>query len=564
MRSSTEYDLENLCEIFLNKADGLGFTKSKKKVDIVTWAEKLKLGSSPFHIAKHEYQVDLLNANFQKQIFKKGAQVGLSTTQVVRALHGLIFGKYKRDVAYCFPTFTDVTNFSKSYFKSIIENNPLEIGRFLRSTDSVEIKQVNESYLRLLGTRSSVKIAGIKDSSGGSRGFSADLTIFDECDLMQWEMVAQFQERLSHSELKEEVFLSVPSINDYGIDRLFNQSDQRVWEIRCSHCGTGSVLELEFPGCLLELSDGRVIRACKKCKKEIFPRDGRWVAQYPERSKDMVGWWISQLNSAYVEPSEILKAFNDPPNGNITEVYNSKLAMAYVSAENRLNISDIYSCCGLDAMAMDSLGPCAMGVDVGKLLHVVVGFKPRDKVLEVCYLARVSSFNDLHDIAKRFNVQCAVLDMEPEMRKAREFAEGENYPVFLCDYQDRISAGPQWDEEKKLVRAQRTDLCDTTHELFANPGRLILPRKCEEVDRFAQQCRNIAKVLEEDLETGSREYRYRKLAEDHGRHALNYLYLASQRIGLVHDARGKMRIPDHAEIDFNPFNYSSQPEDPWR
>ncbi len=215
---------------------------------------------------------------------------------------------------------------------------------------------------------------------------------------------------------------------------------------------------------------------------------------------------------------------------------------------------------------MDELGPCAMGVDVGKLLHVVVGYKPRDKVLEVCYLARVSSFNDLHDIAKRFNVQCAVLDMEPELRKAREFAEGENYPVFLCDYQDRISSGPQWDEEKGLVRVQRTFLCDTTHELFVNPGRLILTRKCEEVDRFAQQCRNIAKVLEEDPETGSREYRYRKLAEDHFRHGLNYAYLASQRVGLVHDARGKLRIPDKAEINFDPFNYGSQSDgdNPWR
>jgi len=44
---------------------------------------------------------------------------------------------------------------------------------------------------------------------------------------------------------------------------------------------------------------------------------------------------------------------------------------------------------------------------------------------------------------------------------------------------------------------------------------------------------NIAKVLQEDPETGSREYRYRKLGEDHYRHALNYFYLASIKVGIA-------------------------------
>ncbi len=431
-------------------------------------------------------------------------------------------------------------------------HNPKEVGVFVSDTDAVSIKRVQKAMLYLRGARSTSKIEGIKKSSSQLKSVPVDRIAFDEMDEMEPSMIDIARERLSHSEIKEEAYLSTPSIPDYGIDKLYQGSDQRVWVIRCEHCGTETCLELEFPDCLIENSMGRVIRVRKKCREEIFPKNGRWVAQYPERSKDMVGWWISQLNSAYVDPGAILKAFNDPPHGNITEVYNSKLGMAYVAAENRLSIFDIYSCCGQDVMSTHEIGPCCIGVDVGKMLHVVVGYKPQDKALQICYLARVSSFNDVSDIAKRFNVQCAVVDLEPEMRKVREFQAAENYPVFLCDYQDRIVSGPQWDEKENMVRVHRTEICDTTHELFTKPGALILPRRCEEVDRFAGQVRNIAKVLEEDPETGSREYRYRKLGEDHFRHALNYCYLASTRIQ-ISNIRGRERRIEPTQIDFDVF-----------
>ena len=126
--------------------------------------------------------------------------------------------------------------------------------------------------------------------------------------------------------MKEEVYLGTPSLPDYGVSALYEASDQRMWEIKCSHCSTGTVLELEFPSCLLELSDGRVIRGCKKCKQEIFPKDGHWIIQYPQRSKDLTGFWISRLNSGYADLRKILRTFQDASNKNKAEFYNSTLA----------------------------------------------------------------------------------------------------------------------------------------------------------------------------------------------------------------------------------------------
>jgi hypothetical protein len=175
----------------------------------------------------------------------------------------------------------------------------------------------------------------------------------------------------------------------------------------------------------------------------------------------------------------------------------------------------------------------------------------------------VSSFNDVHDIAKRFNVQCAVIDIEPETRKARDFQEAESFEVFLCDYIHSIKSGPQWDEKQMTLKVNRTETLDASHDLFTKPGSLILPRRSEEVDIFALQAKNTAKVLEEDQETGSREFRYRKLGPDHYRHSLGYFMLAAQRIRVA-DSRYSRHSHDRtSEIEFNPFHYNNERPGEW-
>ena len=452
----------------------------------------------------------------------------LTETAIIKTIHGLINKRYPTGALNLFPTREDVRDFSQARFKTLITLNPFHIGRHIRETDNINIKQIGRSLLYFRGAHSSKKIEGTKATSATLKSISVDRINFDEFDEMDPLMIDLVLERISHSGIQEEFYLSTPSIPDFGIDKKYQESDQRVWMIKCTKCGKETCMELEFPECLHETEDGDIIRICIHCRdREIYPGNGRWIAQRPE-NRDITGWWISQLNSAFVKPKKILDLFNNPPNGNIAEVYNSKLGIAYIDAENKLSVNDIYRCCGQDPILRRHKGPCAMGADIGKIINVVIGVKISEKARRIFHVGRISGFNDLHDLAKRFNVKCAVIDMEPETRKAREFQKAEPYKVFLCDYQERQRVSQKKDEEGGIITVRRTEICDATHELVTKEGLLEIPRMSSEIKEYAIQMSNIAKVLEENRETGSKTYRYRKTGPDHYRHATNYFMLACE------------------------------------
>jgi hypothetical protein len=178
-----------------------------------------------------------------------------------------------------------------------------------------------------------------------------------------------------------------------------------------------------------------------------------------------------------------------------------------------------------------------MGVDVGAMLNVVIAERPTRNTLRVVKVCRVSTFNDLHDLARDFNVRSAVIDLKPEIRKVREFQKEETFSVFACDYVETRTSMTHWDEKDLVIKCNRTEICDATHELVTERGRLVLPRRNTELNTFATQLTHMAKVLEEDDASGSRIYRYKGKVggPDDYRHALNYCLLASERVGIISD-----------------------------
>lgn len=506
---------------------------ASKAASVSYWAtfSKLQLVGSQFQLPGHEYQVEVLDDDSQFQCSRKATQTTFSESYILKSLHPLIHRRLPHGILYLMPTADDVTDFSASRFLPLIKDNPATIGRFINDTNRANLKRIGNAYLYFRGAKLSQTIESTVKSSTKLKSIPVDGCVFDELDEMDQNAMGLARGRMAHSDIKFEWYLGNPTIPDYGIDRIYERrSDRRVWVIKCQACNTETCLELEFPDCLLRLSDGRVIRACKKCKRPIYPRHGRWVARNPERSKDMTGRWISHLSSIYNDPKTILDEW-ESPDLKRQNFYNIILGLPYISVENRLDVTKVYATCTMDPMLGSHPGPCAAGMDVGKEFHIVIGFKPTAHTARIVKVCRLTSLNDVYDLFKRFHVKCAVIDALPEQRKVREFIDAVPYEAFACYYQEHQKGDINWRGKEREARVNRTEICDGTHELFTD-GKVSLPRRTEEIELYATQMCAIAKILETDEQTGSSVYRYKQLGADHYRHATNYFYMALGRIAV--------------------------------
>ena len=504
-----------------------------------TVLNKIRLGNGTFSLKGHGYQLKPLQSRAQRTCYMKGTQGGFSLIEILKTLHGLIHGRFPQGVLYMFPTADDMQEFAKSRFNPLIQANRQAIGRFVKSqkrgTDTASLKRVGDAWLFLRGARLTQQI-GVGDGekeSGKLRSIAVDRTVLDELDLMDESVIAMARSRMGHSLVQEECFIANPRLPGYGIAKIFDTSDQQHLFRKCS-CGGWTSAEISFPGCVKERPDGTGYIACEKCGKPVGLEDTEWVPSVRENSAFMEGYRWSQLSSAFHDPAKILADFNDPPEGNLGAVMRYKLGLPYVAAEDQLSVGVVKECCGPDPMRTQHAGPCAMGVDVGDVKHVVVGIRTGKDRYEILKVASLSRWEDIHDLAQRFNVKSAVVDALPMGDEARRFQKAEPYRVFLCRYAENAAIGADYNPDTGIVKADRTAICDQTHRMVAE--QLVrLPRSCPEIDQFARQCCNAAKVLETNKRTGTKIYRYREVGTggDHYRHALNYFALAAQGLGIT-------------------------------
>jgi hypothetical protein len=348
---------------------------------------------------------------------------------------------------------------------------------------------------------------------------------------MDPEAVVKYIQSMGMSPHKHEVYLGNPSHEDYGIDLIFKQSDQRYWFRKCT-CGHWTCAEKSFPQCVKIREDGRGYVGCDKCGKEVPVWSGigtgEWVPDYPDKSNYMHGYMASQLMTSFNDPAEILEDFVNPPFGNLADVYRLRLGRAYSNRDEKLSKSDVLACCGSDMPAIRHSGPCAMGVDIGKIKHVVIGTKIDNKRFEIVRACKVESFEAIADLKRRYNVKSEVIDIRPYEDEARAYQKASRIKTFLCEYSDTQITDAAFNDNTGVVKTHRTGIFDRTHRLIME-GLVRLPRQSPEVEEFARQCCNCAKFEEKDKRKGTVVFRYRPTGDrqEHFRNALNYFLLAA-------------------------------------
>jgi hypothetical protein len=500
-------------------------TENSSHVSFGDWAnvEKIVLDGKPFSFDKHEYLIEPYKDDHPFQVEIKATQLGLTSKALLRVLYGSRYLSY-RGILYMFPSRTDVTDLSKTRLTPLIEDNPDTIGQWVKETDSANVKKIWNTFLYLRGMNSRV----------GLKGIPIDFEIFDELDESPPNAIDMALERMSHSDTGDLLFLSNPTIPDFGIDKLFQSTDQQYYLLKCLKCNEYTNLVETFPDCLQRVK-GKTIRACHKCGAELNPAIGQWVAKYPSVTERR-GRQYSQLYSQLKinSPEAILHKFNTT--NNLTDFYNLKIGVAYIEAQNRLSVQEVLSCCGDEGMESNSDTGCFMGVDQGANLHVVIARKHAKRKGQIIFIDSLkgnnnedktddSGWRQLDELMNRFKVMRCVVDAQPNTKLARLFSERFPGRVFLNYYNEYQKGSYRWNEKEHTVHENRTESLDSSHRAIVE-NNVIVPRQSDLVTEFANHMHNTAKRLETDDETGSQKYVYVRLGADHYRHAFNYCWIA--------------------------------------
>jgi hypothetical protein len=204
-----------------------------------------------------------------------------------------------------------------------------------------------------------------------------------------------------------------------------------------------------------------------------------------------------------------------------------------------------------------------MGLDIGREFHFKIGCRTGRNTFETVRVGRIPAaaakvsarepWNAVHDLIGRFNVKSLVVDIRPYEHEAREFQAGERIKVLLCEYTDNALKDKVVDVDGVVVKAFRTGLLDESHAAVVE-RRDVLPRRCPEVEEYARQMTQTAKVLEEDAKSGVKTYRYVKISEDdHYRHAAGYFYLAAESVPVCKGFGGSS-YPTEALYEYDPLS----------
>ena len=246
------------------------------------------------------------------------------------------------------------------------------------------------------------------------------------------ETLALAQQRIASSRLGWLRAASTPSAPEIGINRLFRESDQRHYLLPCPGCGLEQALTLD------NLDAERVLLACSSCGSELdLWAEGRWEAAAPSNGA-VHGYHLPRLYSPWANLEQIVHGAELHSLVEEQQFRNQVMGEVFRPEGGNLTEADLERCVQPYAFRDYRRQECVMGVDVGKVLHVVI----REKVdpRRLWHLAELGDFAELGPLFERFNVVRCVIDAYPELHTAEEFARASRGKVWLA-YYDRQAPG---------------------------------------------------------------------------------------------------------------------------
>lgn len=386
-----------------------------------------------------------------------------------------------------------------------------------------------------------------------------DSLIIDELDECHPVNLLLAPDRLERSSLAEEMRISRPSLERFGIDAEFLRTDRKRWHVRCGGCGERQDLEWfrnvvrEVSENVFEVRDKRwagdarngadlrpVCRRCEKALDRLGP--GEWVAEAPDA--DRSGYEISQLftpiaveggrliSSLWTEFEEALTNASK-----MARFMSSKLGKAYTAPGAKLTDEALRRCADPEwaLPTPKKAARATAGVDVGKVFHVRISDEPRPGLRRAVFIGTVPTIEDLDALIRRFEVSLAVVDMLPETHLVKKLRDAHRGRVYLAEFVDRAGREVTIKRDEFIVQVNRTEWFDRSHEDIAR-GVNVLPRDFETLDggEFVRQMKAPTRKLTENARGEPRIVWDEGSEPDHHRLADVYDVIARElvRLGL--------------------------------
>lgn len=430
----------------------------------------------PIEFQSHFFLFDIMSDWSHRIRVKKGTQIGLSTVAVLKAGFAT---KHKRwNVIYTLPTDTAVSEFVQQKFDKIAKNNVDAFGKI--SIDNVTMKEIDGRFVTFKGTVS--RTATLMST--------ADWLIRDETDRSDLTVLEGMESRVGASRPELGGFggimdLSNPSTPGIGIDKGYEDSDQKEFHIQCWGCKKKQALTFED-----NVDKVHKTYICSRCEKELTNPErtlGEWIPANPGHK--VSGYHISQLMAPWVSAEKVVDDFE---NKDPDYFYNFTLGLAFADSDSVVDKSLILDNWTAKPFAKP---PYYLGVDIGKTKHYVLG-----TMEGITAVGRFQDWGDLDDLMRTYDPFC-VMDAMPESTMADHYRAAYPGRLWTCYYNKDKAKGEiaKWgkDEDYGIVYADRSRLIGRTVREFLKGDVLVGIKGGPELKLYLKHIETIRKLKEQ-------------------------------------------------------------------
>lgn len=398
----------------MTKAPMVNLQQFEKESELIWLVNNIKLPKgAAWGFENRPWQIDIIEDKSKQIIVRKPTQIGMSTVFLGKMLY--FTDMYQCRAMYTLPRQDDVTDMVYSRLQEVIQESPY-IGNRMGDVDNVRMKRFGKSWIHFA------------EMSVPPRMMDVDWMINDEVDLSNQEHLEMAASRMDASQYSYRHRISTPTIENFGIDALFQLSDQKHWVITCGYCSHEQVMDW---GDNVIFDKGEAHYVCAKCRGPISAddiREGRWIAMGNTKS-ELSGYQISHLMVPYISPNKLWIEYKTMGPKNF---YNFRLGLPYTPSSGAITKDLLSNNClakqyERELVATSKSAKYVIGADQGNVITYAVGkIDEETNTVDVVSLGEIpfdNGFEELRKIMQRFGIRRGVIDALPNHHDSMKVAE---------------------------------------------------------------------------------------------------------------------------------------------